>query len=69
MKMYLNSSYCALFFLIVITVQQSETARQTRLVKTMDNLDFEMRKENLQRHEEIRELRQTVNRIEEQIII
>ena len=67
MKVYLNSSYCALFVLIVITIQQSETARQTRLVKTIDDLDFEMRKQNLQRHEEIRELRQTVNRIEEQL--
>ena len=44
MKVYLNSSYCALFVLIVITFQQSETARQTRLVKTIDDLDFEMRK-------------------------
>ena len=65
MKMYLNALYRVLFVLSVITIQFSETAIQKRLFQKMDDLEFEMRKENLQRHEEIRELRQIVNRMEE----
>ena len=67
MKMYLNALYRVLFVLSVITIQFSETAIQKRLFQKMDDLEFEMRKENLQRHEEIRELRQIVNRMEEQM--
>ena len=67
MKMYLNALYRVLFVLSVITMQFSETAIQKRLFQKMDDLEFAMREENLKRHEEIRELRQIVNRMEEQM--
>ena len=65
--MYLNALYRVLFVLSVITIQFSETAIRKRLFQKMDDLEFEMRKENLQRHKEIRELRHIVNRMEEQM--
>ena len=51
----------------MIIFKQSETAgQQKRLFQKIDDLEFEMRKENVERLKDIRALRQSVDRMEEQ---
>ena len=48
-------------------IKPSDSAGNKRLFQKIDDLEFEMRKESVRRLREIRELRQTVDRIEEQL--
>ena len=67
MKLQFNSSLFLLVVLIMIFFKQSETVgQQKRLFQKINDLEFEMQKENVRRREEIRELRQSVDRMEEQ---
>ena len=68
MKLQLNSSFFLSVVLIMIFLKQSETAgKLKRLFQKVDDLEIEVRKENVRRREEVRELRQSVDQIEEQL--
>ena len=66
MKFCLYSSYLIDVFIMLI-IKQSETAGQKRLFQKINDLEIEVRRENVRRQEEIRGLQQSVDRIEEQL--
>ena len=67
MELHLILSFCLLVTLIILNVEKSESAGQKRVFQRIGDLEFEMRKENVERLKEIRELRQSVDRMEEQL--
>ena len=72
MKLHLNIDMKRLFRVVIIlillkTVQNAEAVRQQRLLQKIDDLEIEMRKENLYRREEINDLRRIFDRMEEQL--
>ena len=68
MELNLKSLYCmSVVLIIMLKIKPSDLAGNKRLFQKIDDLKFEMRKENVERLGDIRELRQTVDRIEEQL--
>ena len=66
MKLNLHTSNLLIVF-IMLFIKQSETAGQKRLFQKINDLEIEMRQENVRRQVEIRGLQQSVDRMEDQL--